>query len=191
MKGCVSIFKETFFSSNYLVNEDGIVIRKDGKIIKQNITNRGYKMINFCIDGKQIGKSVHTLVARAFCDGYEEGLVVNHKDGNKLNNNANNLEWVTPKQNSEHAVKFLSANIGGKNGNAKKVYAYDKKTLEFKYEFESVMDAARFFAGNEDYKRTRHIQNIICAVANNKPSRKSYKGMIWSYSPLLSNQQIA
>ena len=43
--------------------------------------------------------TVHSLVAKYFVDGYKEGLVVNHIDGNTLNNNPNNLEWVTQREN--------------------------------------------------------------------------------------------
>ena len=43
---------------------------------------------------------LHRLVARAFVGGYRKGMVVNHKDENKLNNKADNLEWVTPRENA-------------------------------------------------------------------------------------------
>ena len=53
------------------------------------------------IDEKQV--PLHRLIALAFCDGFEEGKVVNHKDGNKQNNFANNLEWVTQQENIKHS----------------------------------------------------------------------------------------
>ena len=49
---------------------------------------------------------VHRLVAYHFVDGYSEELVVNHKDGNKQNNNVENLEWVTKSENDLHAYKL-------------------------------------------------------------------------------------
>lgn len=48
-------------------------------------------------------RTIHRLVAKYFCDGYAEGLVVNHKDGNKTNNHYTNLEWVTQSENVKHA----------------------------------------------------------------------------------------
>lgn len=46
---------------------------------------------------------VNRLVAKAFVPGYRPGLDVNHKDGNKRNNHAENLEWLTRSENQKHA----------------------------------------------------------------------------------------
>lgn len=49
---------------------------------------------------------VHRLVALAWCEGHSaERWMVNHKDGNKHNYHADNLEWVTPSENNNHAFK--------------------------------------------------------------------------------------
>lgn len=54
-----------------------------------------------------IGKmrSVHSIVAEAFMGKRPDGLVVNHMDGNKLNNRLENLEYCSPKMNAEHAAR--------------------------------------------------------------------------------------
>ena len=82
------------------VSNTGLIRNKHGKIRKTNVS-RGYERVGFY--GGQETVFVHRLVARAFCSGFEDGLVVNHKDGNKLNNNADNLEWVTASENVQHA----------------------------------------------------------------------------------------
>ena len=53
---------------------------------------------------------LHRLIAQAFCDGFQEGKVVNHKDSNKTNNKAENLEWCTLKENSQHASEHGKLN---------------------------------------------------------------------------------
>lgn len=58
-----------------------------------------YLNIILCNDRCQTTKSIHRLVAEAFVDGYFDGAVVNHIDGNNRNNCATNLEWTTVKDN--------------------------------------------------------------------------------------------
>jgi hypothetical protein len=54
-----------------------------------------YFNIILCKDGREYTKQIHRLVAENFVDGYFDGAVVNHIDGNNKNNNASNLEWTT------------------------------------------------------------------------------------------------
>lgn len=63
---------------------------------------RGYLIVNLHPSGTI---AVHLLVARAHVPGSTQGLQVNHIDGDKHNNCAGNLEWVTAKQNQHHAVE--------------------------------------------------------------------------------------
>ena len=76
-----------------------------GKNLKPVLTNSGYVNINLITgnDKDRIVKRVHRLVAELFIpnpDGKDE---VNHIDGNKQNNRADNLEWVTRNENEQHA----------------------------------------------------------------------------------------
>lgn len=73
-----------------------------GKILSPKL-DAGYFRLQLSDRVRRKTVAVHILVAQAFCEGYFEGAVVNHKDGNKLNNNANNLEWVTVAENNRHA----------------------------------------------------------------------------------------
>ena len=109
------MLKPSFLSNEYLVSDEGYVLSKRNKPLKPSINPRGYYIVNLMINGKRKGVAVHTMVARTFCDGYKTGLTVNHKDGNKLNNNAQNLEWVTIYENARHAIEVLGKNKIGKN----------------------------------------------------------------------------
>jgi hypothetical protein len=63
--------------------------------------NTGYRVVSlYDGSGQKHRQQVHRLVAKAFCDGYRDGLHVNHLDENKQNNRADNLEWVTAEENA-------------------------------------------------------------------------------------------
>lgn len=74
------------------------------KLRKTYITKCGYVYVNLYQKGKSQNKSIHSLVAKAFVDGWFPGAEVNHKDLNKLNNHADNLEWVTHSENQQHQI---------------------------------------------------------------------------------------
>lgn len=69
------------------------------KILDEN--SGGYLRVQLCNNDKKQRPFVHRLVAKAFVDGYFEGADVNHKDFDRHNNTAENLEWVTKSQNSK------------------------------------------------------------------------------------------
>lgn len=76
--------------------------RHNGKILKQFVDERGYFKVSLCIDGGKVNFKTHRLVALAFL-GRPNGLTVNHKDGNKRNNAAENLEYLSRADNVAHA----------------------------------------------------------------------------------------
>lgn len=73
-----------------------------GKVLKTYVNNRGYESIRITVDGVKKTMTVHRAVALAFIPNTNNYLEINHKDGNKLNNNSNNLEWCTRSQNERH-----------------------------------------------------------------------------------------
>lgn len=75
-----------------------------GGIMKSHV-NKGYEYVHLCKNGKHKNAKVHRLVAIAFIPNPEAKPEVNHKDENKLNNHATNLEWATPKENINHGTR--------------------------------------------------------------------------------------
>ena len=90
----------------YEVSSDGRVrsLYRYKKELKPNIGRGGYYYIQLWNKGKCKCVSIHRLVAEAFCDNPERKPFVNHIDENKLNNNVENLEWVTHKENCNHGT---------------------------------------------------------------------------------------
>ena len=66
----------------------------------------GYARVSLSVNGKARNHSVHRLIAIEFIKNIDNLPVVNHIDGNKLNNSISNLEWVTSSENSLHAYRI-------------------------------------------------------------------------------------
>jgi hypothetical protein len=73
------------------------------RIIASTINSRGYRMASLWFNGKGKLKLLHRIIAETFIPNPENLPQVNHIDGNKLNNDISNLEWVTSQDNIIHA----------------------------------------------------------------------------------------
>lgn len=95
--------KEYPHNSKYIITEDGKVYsKKTKKFLSHSVKEDGYLLIG--IDGST--KRLHRLVAETYILNPENLPEVNHKDGVKSNCHRDNLEWVTSKQNKDHAWKM-------------------------------------------------------------------------------------
>ncbi|MCB0448470.1 MAG: NUMOD4 motif-containing HNH endonuclease, partial [Gelidibacter sp.] len=118
----IEIWKEVVgYEKEYEVSNLGNVRRKP-KNLKQSISPHGYKTLTLSKNGKCSTKLVHRLVAESFIENPKVNEQVNHKDCNKINNTLSNLEWVTFKENIEHAVENnRQRNQTGENNNMSKL----------------------------------------------------------------------
>lgn len=126
-------------------------IGKSERVIQESIINpyinkkTGYMQVRVS-NRKKV--NVHRLVAIHFCADRKQGLVVNHKDGNKTNNLSDNLEWVTIAQNNKHRYDVLK-HKGSCLGRFSKLHPTSKKIMmqkigaeEFEI-FDCALDAVR------------------------------------------------
>lgn len=168
------IWKVTSVNLNYEVSNLGNIknIKKD-KILNQNISNRGYKYIKIIINNKTKFISSHRLVMLTFKpEEHFEGCEINHKDGNKLNNILENLEWVSHKDNIQHAYdNNLIHTIGSDKFNSKLI---DEQVLEIRKLYNEGYSQAKL---GELYNVSQY--NISLIVTN-----KMWKHLHWEPKPI-------
>lgn len=99
------LFKEIEGFPAYMIGRNGSVINSEGKPLATQISNSGYVLVHLHNKGKRKACTVHRLVATHWKENPDNLPQVNHKDGNKLNNNDWNLEWSTQSNNMKHAFR--------------------------------------------------------------------------------------
>lgn len=96
----------------YYINKNGQIAKiKDGKIrlLNDRLNAYGYKRVSMVNDdGYRKDRLVHVLLMKTFVPNPENKKVINHKDGNKTNNNLDNLEWATHSENTTHMHNVLN-----------------------------------------------------------------------------------
>lgn len=80
---------------------------KSNLILKPILQSNGYCHIGLH-NGKPIQYRLHRIIAKTFIPNPENKPQVNHKDGNRSNNNISNLEWCTASENQKHSYNILS-----------------------------------------------------------------------------------
>lgn len=96
-----AVIMKTVDFGSYTIYEDGRVYSHiSKKFLKQSLS----KHSGYLVYGSKLG-SVHRLIVTHFIGAIPDGMVVNHKDGNKLNNRVDNLEIVSQSENQKHAFR--------------------------------------------------------------------------------------
>jgi hypothetical protein len=159
----------------YQISNHGRVRNIKLQILKQSLRD-GYKSVNLTYN-KTESKfiKIHRLVAFAFVPNNDpiNNNIVNHIDGNKLNNHHSNFEWTTIKANCQHAIDTGLTKI-----TKRRVIQLDKDDIEIEI-FES-LDMAKQKTGIDDGGIAK-----VC-----KGSRKTAGGFKWKYADININEQV-
>ncbi len=135
--------------------------RTDEIILKPFMCGSGYQEVILKINGQRKPKLIHRLVADAFIPNPTNKKEVNHKDGNKFNNDYTNLEWVSSSENIRHSYDVL------------KNKAYSRKVIcvETRNIYNSIKEAAISLKLHSE---------LICACCNGR--QKTTGGYHWAYA---------
>jgi hypothetical protein len=184
IKNAQVLFDIEGYEGLYSITIDGVVyswgkgksFTSDGKlkIIKPTIKNNGYVQVKLFKNGERKYFNVHRLVAKCFIPNTENKKEVNHKDGNKQNNHASNLEWVTSRENQLHAFKLgLQKAPRGKDSNCSiPINQYTKDGI-FVRQWESINTVKREMGFNSF--------GIIGCCKMRKKYKTAY-GFKWEYA---------
>ena len=156
-------------NEEYQVSDTGLVkTTKTGRILKPSVTKHGYERVCLFKMDRERRYRVHRLVAEAFIPNPDNLPQVNHIDGNKRNNNAANLEWVTNHENAIHAKEhgLRTKHEQFCASRRKRVIATNIKTGE-SIVFESITAAVKGIG-------TNHVSAVL------KGQRKQTKGYTFS-----------
>ena len=146
-----------------------------GKMLTPGKDNSGYMVVVLSKNGKTKSYRVHRLVAQEFLENKNNFKCINHKDENKANNKADNLEWCNHKYNNNYGTKPQRIS----KANSIKVNQYDKD-YNFIKTWDSLTEASKYL------KKDRADVNISKCC---KLKAKSAYGYIWRYTNVNSLQK--
>ena len=134
----------------YRVSDSGEVFGCGrNRALKTRLNEDGYTSVTRGSGDKRRRECVHRIVARLFVDGYKDGYEVNHKDFDRTNNNASNLEWVSHTENVSKSAQvghYGEGRHAGTNNGRAKVSPEDVVEIRKRYfEGESILGLSKEF----------------------------------------------
>lgn len=122
-------------------------------------------------------------VAHGWVGGYFDGAEVNHKDYDRTNYHADNLEWVSHKDNisySSSVGRYSEGRRGSHNGRARMVSMYISETNETMI-FETLGDCAKWVIDNEYARKSSQINSVRSRIISFIKSGENLKGLKFQY----------
>jgi hypothetical protein len=125
-------------------------------------SSNGYPSVHVFYKGKRQNVPIHRLIAETFIKNTNNYPCVNHKDGNKLNNLVDNLEWCTHSQNHIHAIENGLRKTG--------VNAYNSK-----FNKEDILQIKKLFIDKVSMQKIAKLYNVNYRTIWQIKNEKSYK----------------
>lgn len=141
----------------YVIEKSGKKQFRSGQIIVPRLNKNGYLQFALNKDSKRKMAYVHIIVANTFIDNPFDLKTVNHKDGNKLNNSIENLEWNSYSENNTHSYRELQRSIADEGATPKTVYIID--TVEKKLQYYSSITETSKVIGLSHTQINRYIHS--------------------------------
>ena len=147
----------------YTVNDRGEVFSlprfgtgAERRKLKWAYRPNGYWFVTLSVKNKPKRISVHRLVAEHFLEKPKNnGLQVDHIDGDKSNNSANNLRWVTASENQQYSIMNGTSPVGEKSYKAKLT---NKQVLDIK---QKILNNGSVTGIAKEYKVSKHTISFI------------------------------
>lgn len=150
------------YAGRYQASSQGRIRSRERGLLSPFLSRDGYLVVTVRKEGRRYGTGVHRLIAAAFIPNPENKPQINHKNGNRVDNNPENLEWVTCSENNLHRRRVLN----GGGGRAKRPV----RCLDTGLVYPSITEAAEATgAGLEKI--------LLCCQGK----RNSTHGLRWAY----------
>ena len=158
------------------------LLRGSPRVLKTQADKKGYHRLRVTIEREKMCYKVHREVAKAFIPNPDNLPQVNHKDGNKSNNAADNLEWISNRDNANHAIENgLWENVfeGSRKENESRkrpvIGHFRGEAICLFKRFESIREAERFVGST-------HVVDVL------KGRRSHVKGWTFRYEEVSQSE---
>jgi len=162
------LFFESYEVSN-IGNVRRMLLNGEYNYLKCSINNRGYKYFQILRNKERTNFLIHIAVAKLFIGERPEGLVIDHIDRNKLNNDVSNLRYITQKENSfnhDRVIHEIPQDAENRKSKVDKLYHELNKEVLLQKKKEYYYKNRDELLQKDKLKRDQNIITYLCELCN-------------------------